>query len=341
MYIHTTKKAISQFKNPTHEVDLSETDENLEILNWSILPFNIQNHQGMLALNDYTNFPLIISQDQPFDSFDDFFQAFSLNLMAVCEALDISFVKIESYLNDIQIDHKTIKQMSNHSHVVETLELYHDELERNIDWLDRPMDPQNVFAAIQIGKRYSYTLNDYRNPLAAFKFEITAKYLFHADVNEDLSNVKIKPTWEPYTTWNDMDGKISDNVDEMESFRLAVKKNNDLMLSRFKRYLRDRSANLRKNALMISYASDYLNNFLLVVLHQTFIHDLSILPAYFAEFMPAQRQKPSEEPVAFDALRKLAEFWEASGQISNDDHQILDHEIDETQKLVNITSQTM
>ena len=296
MFIHTTKNAISQFKNPTHEVDSLETDENLEILNWSVLPYDIENHHGMIVLNDFTNFAVIISQTQPFNSFDDFFQAFSLNLMAVCEALDISFVKVESYLNDIKIDHKTIMQLSNHSKAAGMLEIYRDQLMKNIDLLDRPMDPQNVVATVQIGKSFPTNLNDYRNPLAAFKFEITAKYLFHADVNDDLSNVKIKPTWKPYEDWNYMDGKISEDIDDMESFRLAVKKNNELMLNRFQRYLQGNSYSQRKISLMMSYARDYLNNFLLVVLHQTFIHDLSILPAYFAEFMPAQRQKPTEEP---------------------------------------------
>ena len=73
MLIHTTKKALSQFKNPTHEVDLTETDDHTEILNWSILPYEIDGHQGMLALNDYTNFAVIIPQTRPFKSFNDFF----------------------------------------------------------------------------------------------------------------------------------------------------------------------------------------------------------------------------------------------------------------------------
>ena len=337
MLIHTTKKALSQFKNPTHEVDLTETDDHTEILNWSILPYEIDDHQGMLTLNDYTNFAVIIPQTRPFKSFDDFFEAFSLTLMSVCESMDISFIKIEAYLNDIKIDHKTIMQMSNHSKAAGLLEVYKEKLIQNANLLDLPNDPQNVMAAVRIGRDFPSKLNDYRNPLAAFKFEITAKYLFPADVADNLDDVKIKPTWDPYSQWKEMDGKISSDPDEMNNFRLAVEKNNSIMLARFKRYLQGASYSQRKIALMMSYARDYLDQFLLTILHQTFIHDLSILPAYFAEFMPAQRQNPLDEPVAFETLSELADFWEASGQISADDHEIIDHELNETKKIVQTT----
>ena len=154
MLIHTTKKALSQFKNPTHEVDLTETDDHTEILNWSILPYEIDDHQGMLTLNDYTNFAVIIPQTRPFKSFDDFFEAFSLTLMSVCESMDISFIKIEAYLNDIKIDHKTIMQMSNHSKAAGLLEVYKEKLIQNANLLDRPNDPQNVMAAVRIGRDF-------------------------------------------------------------------------------------------------------------------------------------------------------------------------------------------
>lgn len=338
MLIHTTKKALLQFKDLTHEVDLSKTDENTEILNWSVLPYDINNHHGMLALNDYTNFVIIINQTEPFKSFNDFFNAFSLTLMAVCESMDISFVKIEAYLNDIKIDYKTVVQMSNHSKKAGLLEVYKERLVQNNNLLDLPNDPQNVMVAVKIGKDFPNKLNDYRNPLAAFKFEVTAKYLFPADVMDDFSNAKIKPTWDAYSQWDDMDGKISDDPNEMNDFRVAVEKNNMVMLTRFKRYLQESSYSKRKVALMLSYARDYLNQFLLTILHQTFIHDLSILPAYFAEFMPAQRQNPSSEKEAFEALSELADFWEASGQISVDDHQIINHELAETKKIVKMSA---
>ena len=53
--------------------------------------------------------------------------------------------------------------------------------------------------------------------------------------------------------------------------------------------------------------------------------------------MPAQRQNPLDEPVAFETLSELADFWEASGQISADDHEIIDHELNETKKIVQTT----
>ena len=133
-----------------------------------------------------------------------------------------------------------------------------------------------------------------------------------------------------------MDGKISLDQDEMQTFKLAVQKNNSLMLSRFKRYLQG-AVNEFKIPLMLSYARDYLNEFLLNILHQTFIHDLSILPAYFTEFMPAHRQNPINEMVAFETLCELADFWQASGQISKEDQQFIKDEVQTTRSLVKVT----
>lgn len=336
MIIHTTKKGIEQFANPLHEVDLAEQNAELEILNWTALPYNVHGHQGMIVLNDYTNFTVVVGQKRPFKSFEEFFEAFSLNVMAVCEAINVSLEKVKAYLDDIQADRKIIMQLSNRSKTAHLINCYKDQLIENVDLLDRPLDSQNVMIALKLGRNFACDLNGYHNPLAAFKFELTADYLFPADKVDDQDNVKVKPTWDSYSQWSEMDGKISINQEEMKSFKLAVQKNNLLMLERFRRYLQGSVINC-KIPLMMSYARDYLNAFLLNLLHQTFIHDLSILPAYFTEFMPAHRQNPTDEMVAFETLHELASFWQASGQISKEDYQFIIDEVNATKSLVKVT----
>lgn len=336
MIIHTTKKGIEQFANPLHEVDLAKQNGELEILNWTALPYSIHGHQGMVVLNDYTNFTVIISQKRPFKSFEEFFEVFSLNVMAVCEAINVSVEKVKAYLDDIHSDRKIIMQMSNHSKTAKLVSIYKKRLIENIDLIDRPVDLQNVMAALKIGRDFACELNGYHNPLAAFKFELTAEYLFPADQVNHQENIKIKPTWDPYSKWCKMDGKIGLSQDEIRIFKLEVHKNNSLMVSRFQRYLKG-SVNKFKIPLMLSYARDYLDEFLLNILHQTFIHDLSILPAYFTEFMPAHRQNPMDEEVAFETLCELADFWQASGQISEEDQQFIKDEVQTTRSLVKVT----